>query len=847
MMAEDIVAPTNQSQDQNQRTDKSLYKSPDFQNQISLINSVIDNMLSGASKRLMIGGDTGLGKSSFVRQFAKIFGFPTIVIEIPHTVEEQLINIPFIVTDARGNTQQGYDRIDARGVTVELGTSYLASELKKMNKLSDAEYASEVKKYDSNLQELIAAFEEENPGEIARIRARYNRILFLDEFFRQTTPAIRNILRNILNGRIGNDPIPAGTYVMYASNLEDVGGSMDPQSQHTSFINLEFKAPSKEEWLSYTVSRALQSKVQLKKDVVDVFDKTLQDENISYNDIATGIRTSPRRWSEIFAYINNHYPFKSPETVGILITTIKRQFQTDEGTTSALYTVLNGMLEELTIKSNINPATVRTVSPTEWRQVLAQQIMTAADVGEMKKYVPVIQGLPGVGKTAIGEMFEDPPYNMRFIPILATTLTRDSVIGIPLPEKEKEKMGVTFAAPELYIKIMNMIEEQDRDYFNELKEDEKSGELKGRTAEEVYKDYQNQRYKYLIFFDEINRVKDVSIFNSLRRLILEKEFNNQYKLPKECLMLGAMNPSDLGTQPLTSHFRDAIDLIDVEPNWKDTLTFLKNQVIPYIKSLNNPSDISITTAEKIIEEFPKVFTDKKRGRTSNEFYINAGSTEVYLSPRDYDNLFRELVSGIDRIVRSVSQKIKKNISFSNDEINSKIINVAIEKIKGTLSERFYQAGMEIPLGFMDKVYKMLEDIVDVSLVKERTKAGLSSIFSEVLDGTTVLKDDFDFDNYMTGYTPATFTKDFNEFLIDNFKDLSTPPAIENALSAVATVASQIKEAVTQNDLNPDVFDRVEDVAHDFLNNIISSLDKENINFAYDIAKKYLDLLNTLGK
>ena len=836
--------PTNQ----NQETNKVTYKTPEFQNQISLINSVVDNMLSGASKRLMIGGDTGLGKSSFVKQFAKVFGFPSIIIEIPHTVEEQIINIPFIVTDANGNRRQGYDQVDTKGVTVELGTSYLASELQKMNKLSDTEYASKVKQYDPNLQALITAYEEENPGEIARIRSRYNRILFLDEFFRQTTPAIRNILRNILNGKIGNDPIPAGTYVMYASNLEDVGGSMDPQSQHTSFLNVEFKPPSKEEWLSYTVSRALQSKIQLKQDVIDVFDKSLKDENVSHNDITTGIRTSPRRWSEIFVYINNHYPFKSPETVGILLTTIKRQFQTDEGATSALYYVLEEMLKELTIKSNIDPNSVRAVSPTEWRKVLAQQVMTAADAGEMKKYVPVIQGLPGVGKTAVGEIFEEPPYNMRFISILATTLTRDSVIGIPLPEREKDKkkMGVTFAAPELYIKIMNMIEEADREYFNDLKEQERLGELKGRTAEEVYENYQNQKYKYLIFFDEINRVKDVSIFNSLRRLILEKEFNEQYKLPKECLMLGAMNPSDLGTQPLTSHFRDAIDLIDVEPSWKEFLTYLNNR-IPDVKKDYNPSDISITTAKKIIEEFPKVFTDKRRDRQSNEFYVNAGTTEVYISPRDYDNLFRELVSGIDRIVRSVAQKIKKNISFSNEEINSKIVNVAIEKINATLSERFYQAGMGIPLGFMDKVQQMLEQIVDVSLVKERTKAGISSIFSEVINGTTVLKDDFDFDNYMTTYTPATFTKDFNDFLIDNFKNLDNIQKVEIALKAITTIATQIKEAVEQNDLNTDVFDRVEDVTHDFLNNIISSLDKNNIDFAIDIGKRYIDILNIIGK
>ena len=813
---------------------------PQFDSQINFMGNVIDNMLSGANKRLMIGGDTGLGKTSFVKQFAKIFGFPTVIVEIPHTVEEQLINIPFIVFDTAGKTHQGYDQVEKDEAKVVLGSSHLASTLRKLGKVDNAQYPAVVNTYDPFTQELIKQFEETNPGEIAKVRARYQRILFLDEYYRQTTPSIRNILRNVLNGRIGNDEIPPGTYVMYASNLEDVGGSMDTQSQHTTFINKKFAAPSKEQWLSYTVSSAIGKKVQFKQEVIDAFNKNLSDEHISYNDVDTGIRTSPRRWSEILLYINNAFPFKSPSEAGILLTTIKRQFQDDQKNTSALFEVLHDIIIDLSVKSKIDPKGLKEVSPTEWRKVLAQQIMTSMTVGESKKYVPVIQGLPGVGKTAIGEMFEKQPYNLRFIPILATTLTRDSVIGIPLSDNDKQQRGVKFAEPELYIMIMNMIQAAESAYAEKLSVEEQAGKLNGKTADDVYRAYQQQKYKYIIFFDEINRVKDVSIFNSLRRVILEKEFNDQYKLPKEALILGAMNPTDLGTQPLTAHFRDAIELIDVEASWHDTMGYIKNQVTPYLKKLNNPSDISLETALKIIEQFPGTFTDKKRGRASNEFYVNVGVEEVYLSPRDYDNLYRELVAGIDRSIRKISRQIDKGQSLADDAINSEIAEAAFEKMEGTLSERFYQAQIGDPPGFFDKVRQFLDSIINVSLTKSTKNLGLAGILANI--GSTPLKDSFDFDNYMSSYMPATFRKDFDQYLND------LPSTLKP--SELVSIATQFAEAVAQNDFEPGILDQVDNAMFEDLNARLIDAGRGSTDmaaFSEEVGKAYQSILDTLGR
>lgn len=838
-----MVTPAPPQDNSNQQQPLNVV-TPDYQTQIDLMVDVVDNMLSKAKKRIMIGGATGLGKSSFVKQFAKVFGFPTIIVEIPHVVEEQMINIPFVIFDKNGQSSQGYDTLvpqpENKKPRVELGTSYLATKLAQLTKLNDNEYQAKINTYNSSLQGLIKQFEEQNPGTIDKVRKKYDRILFLDEYFRQTTPAIRNILRNVLNDRIGNDVVPPGTYVMYASNLEDVAGSIDVQSAHTTFLQKKFKSPTKSQWLQYTINEILEKNIIVKQDVIDAFNLALNDEHVSYNDLNLEIRISPRRWSDIFVYINNAYPFKSPDILGILKTTIKRQFQSDKGETSDLYNVVDALLARLASNSNIDPKKVKDVSPEEWRKILAQQVMTIIETQGLKKYIPVIQGLPGVGKTAIGETFEEPPYNMRFIPILATTLSRDSVVGIPLPDQEKDKKtGVEFAKPELAILIEDIIKSANESYFRELEDLEKSGELGEKTARQVYTEFQNQPYKYMIFIDEINRVKDVAIFNSLRRLILEKEFNDQYKLPKGSVVIAAMNPSDLGTIPMTSHFRDAIDLIDVEPNWRDTLTFIKNRVIPDLKRSNNPNDMALNTALEIIEEFPINFALSRR-RAAKEFYISiGGEEEIYLSPRDYDNLFKELVEGINRITESLKLRIQKGKTFSPEELNSEIIKVAFNKFETTFDDLFYKQGMDTPPGWRARITKFLQDKVNVSMQMKTTQVSLTSLLNDVINSTTKLTDDIDFDNYMIRYSPGVFQKEFEEYLSQMFKNSDQ---LQEPVENLNKIIVEIKEAVNKGGFNPDILGKIENATHTIFKEVSKNINPIDIEY---IAKEYINLLEIL--
>jgi MoxR-like ATPase len=821
--------------------DSLISQNINYQSQIEFIEFVIDNMRSGANKRIMITGDTGLGKTSFVKQFARMLGLPSIVIEIPHIIEENLINIPFVIFDKQGKSSQGYEVFDKKGHKLVLGTSHLASSLRRLQKMTDVEYANAVKTFDPYMQGLIKAYEYENPGDIAAVRKSYERILFFDEFYRQTTPSIRNILRNVLNGRIGNDPIPKGTYTMYASNLVDVSGSIDQQSQHTSFLHKEYKAPTAQQWLSYTLSKSLGGNVKIKNDVAKAFQTYLTDENLSLTDINLEIRTSPRRWSNIFHYINSNYPFKSPYELSILMTTMKRQFQNDEIKTSKAYESLESIIKYLAEESEINMENVKPLSNRNWRDVLAQQVMTAVSAGEQKNYVPVLRGLPGIGKTAIGTIFEEPPYNLRFIPILATTINRESIPGMPIPDEQPDKVEVEFSQPELYVKIMTMIEEAEQDYKETLQEKQAAGELQGKSAQAVYADYQKQRYKYLIFIDEINRVSSSAIFNSLRLLILEKKFNDKYKLPKEALVVAAMNPDDLGTQPLTSHFRDAIDIIDADPDWKGTLTFLKNQVVPFMKKNNDVGDDAIELAINLIEEFPKSFSTRTANRETNDFYVNIGGiSEIYINPRDYDNLFRELTSGVDRGFKRVRQLISRGQQIEIEDAQEIIANIALEKFKSTIDERLHQAGIEPAAGFYDLIKTFIFDNIEINLTKKTAAQTLGQMFEDIINGITDdLSRDSDFLSYMNNYEPNRYAKDFKNFLIDQSQEISTTEELNEFLRNITMVVDQLIDVVQKQNYIGDILERTYTVTEEVTSDL---MDKNEINIdPYDLrAFKYVE-------
>jgi len=792
---------------------QSLIKRTDFQSQIKFIEGIIDNMKAGGNKRIMITGDTGLGKTTFVKQFAKVLGMPIVIVEIPHIVEEHLINIPFVIFDNNGKSSDGIAQVPKPGVSLELGKSYLVSTLEKLKKLDNGAYRAAINTYDLFLRTLIEQYEQLNPGEIDSIRQTTDRILFFDEYYRQTSPSIRNILRGLTNSKIGNDALPGRTYVMYASNLSDLGGSIDPQSQHTSFIHKDFQAPTAEQWLNFTIGKALNSKINIKAPVVDAFKKHLTNELVSFNDKNNDVRTSPRRWSEVFHYINNAYPFENADFTSILKTTIERQFKGEDNTLSAASTVLKNIIDELTVSSGIDLKKIKPVKPGRWRDVLRQNVQTAIEVGDQKKYIPVLQGPPGTGKTAIGVMFEKPPYNLRFIAVDSTTISQDSLPGTPLPNRENGEVSVNFAPPELYIRIIKMMDESLKDYAAQLREEEANGL---GNARERWNEFQNQKFKYMIFFDEINRVSGVAVYNSLRRLILEKEFNNEYRLTEESLVLAAMNPGDLNTQPMTSHFRDAIDLIDVEANWGDTLEFIKTQTIRELKSSRiGRSQASIETALVIIESFEKTFT-----HPAKEFHIDVGGNTrsvitVYFSPRDYDELFKELAAGFDRELFKIDAAAAAGKEIDDNEVSKKLIAAALDKIGGAMNQKFHQAEINAP-NFMSDVEMMLEKTIDDNMKKKTKVRGLDKILMDSISNVAELKTNSELIAYLASYVPTQFADDFRNFCRELYGDTRDLEGIEEKNQKLLSVYKEIEAVSIEKDYGIDITDQVSQAFEDYI-------------------------------
>ena len=796
--------------------------------QIKFLTQITDHMLSGSKKSLMIGGDTGLGKTSFVRQFGKLIGLPVVIIEVPHVTEEELINIPFIVIEPTGEVHKGVDTVDREGAPhtrtqfgLKLSKSHLVSTLEKLHK----EAMPSPDTLDPHSGELLSAFLKNavHRQEFGQIRNQYDRILFLDEFFRQTNPTIVNILRNILNGLIGNDRIPKGTYTMYASNLTDTGGALAKQTEHTTFDQLEFPAPTVNNWLNFMVSGSHKSNIQFKKDVIDAFSKALTDQDLDFRDMVSNVRSSPRRWSEVLMYINANYPFANADEASIMKSVMQRQFKNDEGEMSPAYNVLDEIITALTLKSGIDLKKVKPIPPTAWRDILAQNILTKLTVGESKKYVPVVQGPPGIGKTAIAGTFERPPYNLRFIPILASTLSADSISGIPLADTSKGEIETSFAKPELANLIDKKVEEARRLYMEELQSEDPA------TAKQRFNEWESQTYKYLIFFDEINRVKNVGVFNALRRVILEKSFNDKDKLPEGSLVIAAMNPKDIGgtTIGMTEHFKDAIEIIDAETSWKDFIAHVEKFVVPDIKRMQyHPDDISVKTGYEIISKFPDVFTTKEKGKKdSYQFHINVGEGDsIYLSPRDYDNMLRQVVKGIDRSFKGLAAEINQGANIPEQQVNAELVDAAYDKIEPVLKNKFHQADIGNPPGFMERVRLFLHDNINVSLKKQTASAGLSGLIDQAIQGGEPLAENPDFFNYISDLSnPAAIRADMEKYLhnitndfLDNEHiniDAAEPFLFDKGPGSIYNVFEEFANAIKGN-FDTGFLDNIEDAIYD---------------------------------
>lgn len=781
------------------------------------LEQVMDNMLVKHGTGLLLAGATGIGKTTFVKQMGKLLGLPVILVEAPHITEEHLINIPFIVFEPMSKTGHAQSvNVNAQNFHVQLGQSHLAAELAHKKPVPDATLISMMRGADANLKQLwhnMGGDDKTIPPEVAEARSEYRVILFLDEYFRQTSANVRNILRGILNGRIGNDRIPAGTYVIYASNLTDVGGTIEDIPLNADFKKMEYQPPTKAEFMHYLTSKfEKDTEVPLKPEVVQAFDEVLKDEHISYDDVATEIRTSPRRWEQIILYVNASVPVKSDTDAAALMANVKAQFQQGEDVSTLHKITEEAVRKIIAATSGEQFADTKALAPKAWRDILQHQIETKIKMGDTRSYIPVIAGLPGIGKTAQAADVAQ-KLNMLMIHIDCSTLSVDEITGIPVPKQDGHKMAVQFSEPALYQKIMNEIQEDTDAYMADP-----------AISAERKKAFQNSPYKYIIFFDELNRVKSANVFNSLRRVVLEKSFNDETHLPKESIVIAAMNPYDKGTVELTGHLKDATDYIDTAPDWDSTVKYWENSVLGSSK-LAQRADQSKTIAMDIVKGFADTFATKKPQKghdaASRKFFIKMGDETLYVSPREYTTMLQDLVAGVDRVVR-------KAASMESDEYQEALFEAAWTKLNSTLSWIMDKHQIDSPQ-FMGMVKGWLKDFSARFLIKTRKAAALEDMLDIVMeDPSKHLKDDLDFVNYVNNFELNQFAEDFENYLLKVFKSEQKPSDAMLALThpkkvmadgkvadtgdkinKVYFLVNELRQAAQAHDLSADMVDRME--------------------------------------
>jgi MoxR-like ATPase len=717
---------------------------------------------------ILLAGDTGVGKTSFVRWFSRLLGMKLITIEAPHIVEEKIIQIPFIVFNPKQNTAtthvQAAEVDEHADYKIVLADSYLFNQIRTAVIMSDADLLKFINQPGNS--DMLKIYEELGgganriPDAIRSVREQYKIILFLDEYFRQTSPRIRNMLRNILNGKIGTQDIPNHTYVMFASNMEDEG--LEPPNLNNAFMQYEVATPNKDEWFNYLLNKFSQDEhVKLNMDIINKFYELLADEDLNIRDVTKEVRVSPRRWEQLLLYINAALPAKNEREAQALLTNVQLNFksQTTGETANVADKVMKAVAELIEATSNIKVKPADSLEAHEWRETLRHQIEQKMKLGDSRAYIPTVSGQPGIGKTA--EMFNlANSLNLRYVYIDCSTLDPEDSIGMPLSKTAKSgAISTSFSVPKLFKFINDEIKRQDETYLASVNESEK-------------RRYAAQKFKYLIFFDELNRVGSIKTFNALRQVLLEKKFGDDYSLPKEAIVVAAINPYDhAGIQQFTGHMKDAIDIIDAAPSWAATKRFI-DAALTADKFKN--SNV-VQTVETALQAFINKFKTKGSSFKTDmqPFYLNIAASPVYVAPRDYMGLASYAAELLDmKLTRLIAKhdmtKLTQEEALAAERDMREALYQAFEM---TLKSAFSNNHVNNPefLHTLRTWFMKSNDIgigENIFYVKPKTSS-LESILKQYVDNPNLkLEHDADFASYVETVTPIKFKEDITSFVID---------------------------------------------------------------------------------
>lgn len=729
---------------------------------------------------ILLAGDPGIGKTTFVKTLSELFGMQLVTIEIPHVSEEHLINIPFIMFDPE-TTQQKTDKIQLEptanadhekgtGYRLVLAHSNLYTLINRATKVPDAKYLHHINHVaNPHIKELFTELggdEKTIPDQIQHARENHNVILFLDEYWRQTSMRIRNVLREMLNNNIGTHKIPDDVYIIYASNMRDAGG-LEPQPPNAQFRTIEFRPPKAKEWFNWLKSEFKDKGHQhldLKPEVVKAFEDgipdvddpkkivpPITDEDISHTDPSSQVRTSPRRWAQLIMYVNTAFPPANHEDAKSLLHNVKNYFihyateDYSEALRDKVAMIVSNLIKTHTDLKQTKPTDKN--DDSDWRTSFDHYIEQYKRSAGARKHVPVVSGPPGIGKTMFAAQIAA-KHGLRLIEVPASGLASEDIIGMPLPGKKTDKdISVRFSIPKLHKLIMDKIEKEDHDYIESLK-----GDKDKITA------YKNQRWKYLVFFDEINTVGDDKTFNALRRVILEKNFGPSddkdsdgkhvdLVLPKEAIVFAALNPEGSHTREITDHFRDVIDIIPAKANWEHTKKWLESKTFESkkgVKISQQVKDVGMAIMEEMINKFKT--KDPAVHKNLQPFTFDIGSATLQISPREYSDMYIHLVHVLDVNVTRLLKKLQSDDALTPEKIRSELDDKIARSLEGSINNSFYRETFVAERDEFAKQLPMWIENLPMSIFsgllnkKVETTQSLKSTLKQYLDGKKKITD-----------------------------------------------------------------------------------------------------------
>lgn len=721
--------------------------------------SMINHSNKTEKGSLLLTGDPGTGKTSSIEQFAGLVGMKIITVEAPHTSEEHIISIPYLVRTGTDTESKTFEATDT-GSSFEVvnAESSLISDLKNKTPMKESEWNKFISS-NKHLEPIRDKFRKP----IDTVRNTYNTILFLDEFYRITSTRMGNLFRTILNGSLGDTEIPKNVYIIFASNMDNTDGSLADIPLNHQFSRLNFDIPSKEDFLNYMASKYTSADLgsgvatdekenDIKPSVYNLFAENMTDDDLGVKD-STDIRISPRRWEEIIKYVNANIPPKNQKMAQALIHYIytnMRNYETNDlfDNVEKYVDLIKKLIKE---ESGFDVSKTTKPKPSEWEDMFYNQIDSKLRMGKDRKYTLSLAGLPGVGKTSIIKGLTD-KFGVRVILIDASTLNADDVIGLTIPTGKGKKLKTKFSEPPLYAKIMAQ-------YDPKLV-------VKGMS------------YTHILFLDEITRTTK-PVMNAIRSLLLEKRINANYELPENIMIVSAMNPKDVGAEALSDHLKDVLDVIDVEMKIENLYSYLKEReenINSNTKLGFNLTNIVIELVRQIIETVgskTNVEGEKISGNSTN-FFWGFNNNVMYVSPRELD----DIVSGS---VGHCSSYLTEFMGYSPaNKYSLKEYDDFIDSMQGLIFEKFEAI---LKFAAVDKQKITLEDYEGLSamiraeigrsapkfdelkMVKSTTVNSIFQLFTEAGSSFEALLEYDQTDELIIDYINTVEPEEFNLSLI----------------------------------------------------------------------------------